>query len=549
MRPRQARRAGGRSAAARPFISACLIVKNEEDNLARCLGSVASAVDEIVLVDTGSTDRTVEIAEQFGARVFHFTWCDDFSAARNESLRHARGEWILWVDGDDELVEAQPDALRTLCSRTDGPAWGWWAEVRSPYGDTGEMEVAVQHWRIFRNHRGVWFRGRVHEEPWPPQPIEPADIGRQEQVRVTHWGYVPKGDLMQRKSERNRHLLELSLAEDPTRPLHYYNLGRQLNREGDYGSALKRFLQGLELWEAEGGPAWSFAHSLFSFAAQSAVESGEFAEALRIEALAPAHLVSAELLCQAGIALWRLERRAEAIDRLNRAWQDPTVINPHLHDVSKSTWQPLLMLSGLYDQTNQVERAHECAVKAAEFAPDHPEVLLAAGYLAAKNGLVGESLEWLRKLLAGKRDEGFKPQGRQVLLQLGQNVGDPQLVLEALAGEVAGTPAEDCVLLRAAAHARLADARAQLDALRAGLSAHPGSYPIRFALAELLEELGRDRDAVNLLGEALDELDVPAECYKRLSLLLAKLGRVEDAHNALQIYAQLATVPALPAAV
>src|SRR5690242_19447443 len=121
MRPRQARRAGGRSAAARPFISACLIVKNEEDNLARCLGSVASAVDEIVLVDTGSTDRTVEIAEQFGARVFHFTWCDDFSAARNESLRHARGEWILWVDGDDELVEAQPDALRTLCSRTDGP--------------------------------------------------------------------------------------------------------------------------------------------------------------------------------------------------------------------------------------------------------------------------------------------------------------------------------------------------------------------------------------------------------------------------------------------
>src|SRR5690242_5378631 len=83
-----------------PSISACLIVKNEEANLLRCLGSIRSSVDEIVVVDTGSTDRTVSVAESLGARVFHFEWCDDFSAARNESLRHAIGDWIIWVDGD-----------------------------------------------------------------------------------------------------------------------------------------------------------------------------------------------------------------------------------------------------------------------------------------------------------------------------------------------------------------------------------------------------------------------------------------------------------------
>src|SRR5438309_1213713 len=132
-----------------PFLSACLIVKNEEHNLERCLGSLQGAVDEVVLLDTGSTDRTVEIATAMGARVFYFEWCDDFSAARNESLRHARGEWIIWVDGDDELLMDQPDALRRLCTAGTRTDWGYWVNVRSPYGPTGDQEVIVRHWRIF----------------------------------------------------------------------------------------------------------------------------------------------------------------------------------------------------------------------------------------------------------------------------------------------------------------------------------------------------------------------------------------------------------------
>jgi tetratricopeptide (TPR) repeat protein len=550
MRPANKRPASGRSAAAprkrsharqtaRPFISACLIVKNEEANLPRCLGSVAPLVDEIVLVDTGSTDRTVEIAQEFGARVFHFDWCDDFSAARNESLRHATGEWIIWVDGDDELVEAEPGALRRLCQAQPGPDWGYWVEVRSPYGDTGELEVAVQHWRIFRNERGVWFRGRVHEEPWPPQPIEPSQIVEQASLHVMHWGYIPQGDLMQRKSERNRHLLELSLAEDPAKPIHYYNLGRQLCRERDYAGAFERFNQGLQLWEAQGGPNWSFAHSLFSFAAQAAVETGHFERALEIEGKTPPHLVSAELLCETGKALWQLGRREEAITRLNRAWQDPSVIHQHLHDVSKSTWQPLLMLSGLYDQTDDTARAYECARKALEFAPEHPEVLLAAGYLAAKEAHLEEGITLLRRLLAGQRDDGFKVQARGVLLQLGQKTDQPEVVLEALSGDAAGINAEQAIVLRADAHGRLGNLQARYDELQAGLNAYPAGDEVRFALADLLAENGYDAEAVNLLGAMLDRDTCPPDVYRRLGPLLAKLGRMEDAANALQMYAQL----------
>src|SRR5436305_12332456 len=104
-----------------PSISACLIVRNEQDNLPRCLNSLRGVVDDLIVVDTGSTDGTVEIAEQFGARVFHFPWCDDFAAARNESLSHVESDWIMWIDADDELVQSQPRALRELCARQPGP--------------------------------------------------------------------------------------------------------------------------------------------------------------------------------------------------------------------------------------------------------------------------------------------------------------------------------------------------------------------------------------------------------------------------------------------
>ncbi len=97
-----------------PLISLCMIVKDEEANLPACLITVADLVDEIIVVDTGSADRTRECAEHFGARVVDFPWVDDFSAARNESLRHATGEWILWLDADDRIDVPNRDRLRAL---------------------------------------------------------------------------------------------------------------------------------------------------------------------------------------------------------------------------------------------------------------------------------------------------------------------------------------------------------------------------------------------------------------------------------------------------
>jgi glycosyltransferase involved in cell wall biosynthesis len=87
-------------------ISLCLIVRNEQELLPRCLDSVRGVVDEIILVDTGSTDNTIKIAETYGARIYHYVWSDDFAAARNVSLAQANCEWILVLDADEVLTES-----------------------------------------------------------------------------------------------------------------------------------------------------------------------------------------------------------------------------------------------------------------------------------------------------------------------------------------------------------------------------------------------------------------------------------------------------------
>src|SRR6266446_5605964 len=91
-----------------------MMVRNEEEKLMACLQSAADLVDETVVVDTGSTDRTEEVADSFGAKVFDFPWVDDFAAARNECIRHATGDFIFWMDADERIDEVNREKLRVL---------------------------------------------------------------------------------------------------------------------------------------------------------------------------------------------------------------------------------------------------------------------------------------------------------------------------------------------------------------------------------------------------------------------------------------------------
>src|SRR5262249_36848573 len=136
-------------------VSLCMIVRNEERFLAECLQSVADLVDEIVVIDSGSTDRTKEIAAGFGAKVIDFTWVDNFAAARNESLRHATGNWIPWLDADERLDAANRERLRRLLAEPRSENVGYIMRQSSRLEAGPHAVVHVDQVRLFPNHAGL----------------------------------------------------------------------------------------------------------------------------------------------------------------------------------------------------------------------------------------------------------------------------------------------------------------------------------------------------------------------------------------------------------
>src|SRR4051794_39937094 len=132
-------------------VSLCMIVRDEEQNLADCLRPVAELFDEIVIVDTGSRDATRQVARQFTDRVVEFTWCDDFSAARNESLRHATGDWIFWLDADDRIDAANRERLQRLFATLPDERVAYVMRCLCGHGP-GQTSSAFDHVRLFRRH-------------------------------------------------------------------------------------------------------------------------------------------------------------------------------------------------------------------------------------------------------------------------------------------------------------------------------------------------------------------------------------------------------------
>ncbi len=143
-----------------PILSLCMIVRNEEKNLSSCLESVQDIVDEMIILDTGSTDNTIQIAKRFGADIYHFKWCDDFSAARNESIKFAKGKWILWMDADEQFDYRSKEELSSIIKLTQHPM-GVNINIRNLSSKNESYGTA---YRLFSNHFGIHFKNVVHEQ-------------------------------------------------------------------------------------------------------------------------------------------------------------------------------------------------------------------------------------------------------------------------------------------------------------------------------------------------------------------------------------------------
>lgn len=225
-----------------PSLSLCMIVKNEERWLSACLASVKELVDEMVVVDTGSEDSTVDVAKSFGARVFHHAWNGDFSEARNHSLDYAVGDWILVLDADEKLAQSDARQIRHLIAHThvDGflltqRSYLWNARIVSStpnprdYHEGSEYTHCLDVWalRLFRNQPEIRFRGRVHElvehvfleKPLPFEKASPV---------IHHFGKVGDPSTLERKRALYLELRRQKALEEPDSAPPHYEMGVQL---------------------------------------------------------------------------------------------------------------------------------------------------------------------------------------------------------------------------------------------------------------------------------------------------------------------------------
>jgi tetratricopeptide (TPR) repeat protein len=208
------------------------------------LENVSGLADEIIVVDTGSTDRTREIAAAHGARVYEFQWIDDFGAARNESLRHASGDWIFWLDADDRVDEANRRRLvelfRALPRQPVAYAMRYSCWM-NPHGMVPKR-LLVDQVRLFPNDPQIRWSQRVHEQILPAvQALGGAC--QQTDIIIDHLGYQDE-HVRQRKHERNLRLLRLEVQEQPDHPFTLFNLGWALLMAGQPDEAiscLKRY--------------------------------------------------------------------------------------------------------------------------------------------------------------------------------------------------------------------------------------------------------------------------------------------------------------------
>ncbi len=212
-----------------------MIVKNEAANLEAALGPVKEIVDEVVVVDTGSTDDTVAIAEKLGARVHHFRWCDSFAAARNAAIEQATGDWIFILDADDRVVPPELEKLRALFGKLGDENAAYMMGQVSLAVDGG-VALEVEHVRLFRRRPDVRYRYRVHEQV-VPDVMQTGGAMVPTNVRLVHVGYRKAGALDE-KVLRNIRLVEMDCADFPTDPFPMFYRGAMLADLGRSAEAI-----------------------------------------------------------------------------------------------------------------------------------------------------------------------------------------------------------------------------------------------------------------------------------------------------------------------
>ena len=347
-----------------PTISLCMIVKNEAEHLPRCLKSVKGVVDEIIVVDTGSTDNTVELARQFGASVISSPWQNDFAYARNIGVDQAKGDWILWLDADEELEASDREKLRVCAQHEEFEAF--LLQIYNYIGDGSQGATINPVLRMFRNRPAYRFEGRIHEQialsifrHKPDAALHLTDI------KIHHYGYEQEIVIKKDKIRRNISMLQQMLSEKENDPFTLYNIGVEYLRIAEAQQALVAFRKAKSLVDPV---ATSYAHLLVKYEIRCLLTLGRVEEAIRI--------------CDEGIGLYphytdlrhikgtcfaQLGKLEEAIDCLRHAVEMGPSANGYHTEEGIGTYQTCYALGIVYEAMRDYHSAVEWHMQAVRF--------------------------------------------------------------------------------------------------------------------------------------------------------------------------------------
>lgn len=224
-------------------ISLCMIVKNEEDFLGTCLESVKDLIEEIIIVDTGSTDKTKEICNEYGAIIYDFVWSESFSEARNFGINKATKEWILYLDADEKINIKNIEELKSLLEVNSNNLY--LVPIINYYGkstpDINSSYLFTSH-RLFRNNKNFKFTGNIHEH-LDKNNLDEKDLSEIEIIRcieIHHYGYMDSVVKDKKKNERNLRLLKKETELSNYDPWIDYHIASEYYRMNEYEKAFEK---------------------------------------------------------------------------------------------------------------------------------------------------------------------------------------------------------------------------------------------------------------------------------------------------------------------
>jgi len=227
-------------------LSVCMIVKDEEKLLPRCLDSIKGIADEIIIVDTGSTDRTKQIANEYDVKLFDYTWSNDFSAARNESLRYATGKWVLVLDADEYLAEDDHDKWIAFLNHEKPVAHiAYTIPIINFTGNKDYQDeiTTAPVTRLFPNHKGIQFERPIHEQ------LTRGRLGKLYHKKISlniyHTGYQTQRVTEKNKHERNMSIFSEMKKNQDLSDYDWFTLGNQYRYAKDETEALHCYEQAL----------------------------------------------------------------------------------------------------------------------------------------------------------------------------------------------------------------------------------------------------------------------------------------------------------------